>query len=985
MASDIWQLERRSVPSPLSRFNIVTSYTPRLARLHTRRRRANCLTVLLILLAPATLIAQAPTPAPTQAPTAAPAAAPGPRGFVVGQIVDRESGRPLSAANIVLVGTTLRTQTDLDGRFRLPAPAGTYSARAFRLGNAPSQIDSVRVVAGATVTANFALGGVAVQLSSVAVTAGPVRATSEDALLAMQRSAPRVSDGISAQAIARAPGSSASDAIVRVTGVAIVDNKFAIVRGLAERYSNTLLNGVELPSPEPLKKIVPLDLFPSSLLESIVVSKTATPDRPGDFAGGSVEVTTKEFPDQRVAEGSASFGWNSQSTFRDVPHVAQRGIDWLGFDAGGRRQMPSPLPTQADGSVAFNPRSEQFAERLRNVWAPALTPIEPNLGLAANFGGRVGGDGAPFGYAVSATLNRQVEATPNRLAQLVFDENTGIPDQGYVSSESATSVDLGAIANFAMRLGPTQKLGWKNIYTRNTDERLARRTGFETYNGNVERLIYQSTYVARSLFQTQLTGDHLIAPVFGSRLEWKATLAFSSRDEPENRSLIYFRDPAQTVFELAASKPSPFWFRFLDDQTRSAQVDWSVPVGFLPDGTQFKTGWLYRERRRTFNGFFFRAVPSIDPLMRPFLQLRPEEALGPEALGAAVDLRRESVFTVPYESNDDVRAAYAMGDLPITSWLRVIAGVRTEDWRLTLYNGTRRAPILEPTRRRNVDMLPSVNVTISLSDRQNLRLAAYQTVARPDAREVSPDQFVAVTGDCGNQGNPNLRRARILNGDLRWEYYPAAGELISVSLFGKNFTDAIGEILAYTGSSNCDVLYTNFEAAMVAGGEFEFRKALTFLPGPLARLGLGMNLTLVRSSATVRVDSALAITYKLQGQSDQLANLNVNYTDDARGLDASMVLNYFSDRIVRYGIASISTSSTGENTILQVPGVIEQGRVSLDAKLRKRVGRRTISLSARNLTDNEVIFYQAWDGGRTRTGYLRPGVSVSLGVGYAIR
>ncbi|MFN0098753.1 MAG: TonB-dependent receptor domain-containing protein [Gemmatimonadaceae bacterium] len=928
------------------------------------------------LASPVAARAQATTPAAT--PAAAPAATQSAgRGFIAGLVIDKESGRPLEAANVVVIGTTFRTASDLDGRYRIGVPVGTYSVRVLRLGSAPTQLDSIRVTNGATTTANFALGSIALQLQSVAITAGPVRASSEDALLAMQKAAPRVSDGISAEAIKRAPGADASDAIVRVTGVSVVDNKFAVVRGLAERYSNTLLNGVELPSPEPLKKIVPLDLFPSSLLESIVVSKTATPDRPGDFAGGSVEVSTKEFPDQRVSEGSLSVGYGSQATFRSLSQLQQRGSDWFGYDSGNRRQMPERA------GVPFGvgtPQSERFGEQLRNVWTPAPTTVLPDLGGSLNFGGRFGGDNAPFGYAVSGTYSRQVDATPNRLSQIVFDAQNGIPDQGYTSQEATTTTDVGAIANFAVRLGTTQKIGLKNLFTRNAEERLSETAGFETYNGNAERLIYQARFITRQLVQTQLTGDHLIAPLWNSRVEWRATRAVSERDEPENRSLIYFKTPTENTFRLSPSNPSPFWFRFLDDQVSSAQLDWSLPVTrVLRDGAQFKFGGMYRERNRSFDASFFRAWASPDPSALPILGLSPERVFSGEILGSALELRREGEGSLPYESDDDTRAYYAMLDAPITSWFRFVGGVRHEDWKLNLYQGTRRAPIGDVTQKRTGDDLVSANLTFSLSDRQNLRVAFYNTVARPDPREVSADYYIAVTGDCGNRGNPNLNSSKILNGDVRWEFYTRPGELISFSAFYKDFTDPIGELLSFPGSSECTTEYFNLESAEILGGELEFRRTLDFLPGALERMALGLNLTVVDSRATQRVDPTITREFALQGQSDILANLNLLYAD-TDGLDVSVLLNYFSDRIVRYGIANISAG-----VLSAVPNVMEQARVSLDAKIRKKLGRSTVSLSARNLTDNETIYYQDSDAGRTRTGYLRPGVSLSLGVGYAFR
>ena len=899
------------------------------------------------------------------------------RGVIVGRVLSRESGRPVDLATVTVMGTEIRTQSDLDGRFRLVLPPGLYSVRVLRIGNSPAQRDSLRVVAGQVLTTDFVLSSAAMQLQGVTVTAEVVRQSSEDALLLAQKAAPRVSDGISAEAIRRAPGSDASDAVVRVTGVSVMDGRFAVVRGLAERYSNTLLNGVELPSPEPLKKVVPLDLFPSSLLESIVVSKTATPDRPGDFAGGSVEVTTKEFPDRQVAEFSFATGYGSQSTFREMPLLRQRGLDYFGFDQGGRRQMPANIPA-GGASMGAN---EAFAERMRNEWTPTPSALPPNLDASLNFGGRFGGSEAPFGYAMSLSYGRQYDATPNRLSQIVFNKETGTPDQGYVSAEASTTTDLGAIANFAYRAGTGTKFAWKNLFTRGSEEMLARSNGFETYNGTSERVTYQARFITRQLMQTQLTGDHRIGFLLNSRLEWKATSAWAQRDEPENRSLIYFRDAASGDLVLSPSNPSPFWFRFLDDQVQSVQADWALPLEpLLPAGSQFKVGGLIRQRERAFDAFQFRLFASADPNGGSAVRIEPERAFSPEVLGAFADLRRQGEGSLPYEAEDGVTASFAMVDLPLTSWMRIVTGLRREQWRLTLYQGTKASPIGEPTRRNTTDDLWSANLTFNLSDRQNLRLAAYQTVARPDPRELAPDYYIAVTGDCANQGNPNVQATRIMNGDIRWEWFPRAGELLSASLFAKRFEAPIGELLTYPGSSLCTVEYFNLDRAEILGSEIEFRKALDFLPGPLSGLAVGVNLTLVQSSSQYSPSPEYTLNYKLQGQSDVLANFSLLYTDPAQNIDASLLVNTFSDRIVRYGIANLV-----DGVAEQVPNVMEQGRLSIDAKVRKKVGRYTVSLSARNLADAETIYYQESDAGRTRTGYMRPGTTVSIGIGYAIR
>lgn len=903
----------------------------------------------------------------------APAAA---RGSVSGRVLDHDTGRPLPHTNVLIVGTRLGTQTDLDGRFRiLVSPPGAYSVRAMRIGYAMSQIDSVRIGTGENTDIAFSLRPAAVQLQTVEVEGGPVRATSEGALLALQKSAARVSDGISAEAISRAPGSDAADAIARVTGVSVLDDKFVVVRGLAERYSNTLLNGVELASPEPLKKIVPLDLFPASLIESIVTAKTATPDRPGDFAGGSVEITTKEFPTETVAQASISLGYAAEATFRRVSLPPQNGVaDYLGFEADPR--LPAALPGPGEDT-------ERFAESLPNVWTPPPRRIAPDLGVAANLGGQFGSESSPFGYAIAVTYGRKTEHTGNRLNQLIFAKETGVADRGYIANETSASVDLGAIVNFAARVGQSTKFGLKNLYTRNAEALLARNAGFETYQGGRERRIYQARYVTRHMAQTQLTGDHLLGALFDSRLEWKGTVSAAARDEPENRSLTYFTRPETGELQQESTNPGWYWFRFLDDRLYSAQLDWSVPIGLRRTGdASVKVGALYRVRDRAFDASVYHMGVLSGAEDAEALRLGPEEALAPENIGSVFALTRLSTLALPYESDDDLTAAYAMIDVPVLPALRLVGGARLEDWRLNLFQGTRGSPINEPTRRRHRDLLWSSNLTWSVTDRQNLRLAAYRTTARPDPREVSPDYYVAVTGDCANQGNADVRRTSIVNADVRWEFFPAPGELVSVSAFYKKFEDPIVELLSLPGSSTCVFVFSNVTEARNYGVELEARRGLTFLPGALKRLSAGVNLTLVDSEADYTPGGeTTAIHLPMAGQSDYVANVNLLYTDPTGGWEATLLVNALGDRVVRYGAITRIADEPHE-----IPHLVEQGRVTVDAKIRKSLGRGvSASLAGRNLTDAEVVFTQDSDVGPVRAGYQRPGVTISLGLGYAFR
>lgn len=921
--------------------------------------------VAMLPLVAARVSAQESATAPTPLPATE-------RGSIAGQVFDRESGQPLPYATVEVVGLRLGGQTDLDGRYRIAGvPVGAHQVRARHIGHQPQLLDSVRVRAREATVVNFSLATASQQLAAVEIVAeATTRGTSDVALLAMRKAAPAVMDGISAEAMSRAPGSDAADAITRVTGVSVVDRKFVIVRGLPERYSNTLLNGVELPSPEPLKKVVPLDIFPASLLESIVTAKTATPDRPADFAGGSVEIRTKEFPENRVAHLSLTTGYNSLATFDALPTVPWRGMDYLGFDAGGTRTRPG-------GDPFADP--ERWGERVRNVWTPATRRSLPELGMAASFGGQRDPEGTPLGYIVALNYGTKTDYVPQRLYRFVTDDETGTADRGFVARETQRSVDWGGIANLSLRIGQGQKFGWKNLYTRNAEESVSDRIGFETYLGDFTNRIYQVRYVTRDFMQTQLTGDHHLRFFHDSRVEWKATGSLSRRAEPDNRSAVYSTGSEQ---QILATNPPTLWFRFLADRQWSGHLDWQTPFS-LPLGSSgsVKFGGSYRDKRRAFDAEFYRFLVLPGRNTDAALTLPPEQALAPENIGATFGLEAPGTYALPYRSTDRVSAGYTMLDLRVTPWVRVVGGMRVERWTLDMQQGTAALPVGDPIQRATTDRLWSGNATISLSERMNLRLAGYQTLARPDPRELSEENFTAVTGECSTSGNPLLRPSRISNADVRWEVYPSATGLFSVGGFYKRFTSPIIETVTIPGSGRCAVFPTNADDAFNYGAEVEVRTSLAFLPLISDRFDASLNTTLVRTTTNWRPGGAAPLVkLPMQGQSDYIANLTLQYTDSVGGLSASLVGNAFGDRIVRYGTTIEGTGGR----LVQIPHVYEKGRLTLDAKLTQRVGRRTtLSLSGRNLTNAATAFYQDSRAGRVPTGYQASGVSVSIGVGRA--
>jgi hypothetical protein len=926
-------------------------------------RRTLVLALAALGLCSATLNAQ------QQPAQATPQPAPAATGRITGRIVDRETGRPMQGVRIMIVGLPGVTESDLDGRYRTPPmPAGLHGVRAAYIGYKPSQRDSILVVGGQAITVDFAMSVQVVELEELSVETQVIAAPKTDAgLLAAQQAAPSASDGISAEAISRNPDANGGDVIRRVTGIAVFDKKFVVVRGLNERYSNTLLNGVDLPSPEPLKKVVPLDIFPASLLESIITTKSATPDKPGDFAGGSVEVRTKEFPENPVLQISTSQGFNSQSTFKTFAQGPRSFQDALGFGANSRRPLPSVFQEPANGSTL----DERTAESFRDVWRGRQVQAAPNLGLGFNVGGQFG-ETRPLGYVLALTYSNKRNFTPDKLGAFYLSSNQQIPSAALQSDESSTEVDWGGIANLSWRLG-SNKFGLKNLLTRNAEEILAQGNGLQDEQGAQFRY-FGVQYVERTLFQSQLSGEHLLPFLFGSRLEWKGTYAKAIRDEPDNRQARYVGVGASAGLSENAAR-TDFSVRYLSDRILSGQGDWSIPLKLRRSSdAQLKVGGLFRAKNRNFKASNAVIAIAQTPEASTVAKLPPEEAFSPENMGSTLFLTKNSVnLTSKYTAKDDLTAAYGMLDLPLLSSLRLVGGVRFEDWRIHVVTPVRADSLLTTTRH-NPDFLWSANLTLALSPSMNLRFAGFRSVTRPDPRDLSLDAYRPVGSECTVGGDTSVVESKITNADARWEYYPRSGEIFALSGFYKRFADPLVEVIGPFGSAACSSRPANGKSARSYGVELEARRGLDFLPGFLRHLSLGFNATFLGSEIKLdeRRYGAKEPGLDLQGQSPFLLNGGLTYTNNKTSV--SLLYNYFADRIARYG---------GNADPSRVPpNVIEKARYSLDAKVSQTIGGLKVSVGGTNLTNRQPRFVLEGTDLVTRT--YTTGTSWSVGLSYDI-
>lgn len=898
-----------------------------------------------------------PTPVPTLVPAtsvgraeAAPMQATTGAGRLTGRVIDRETGRALQGVQVSLVGTRLGSVTDLDGRYDVSRiPVGTYGIVARLIGYRPQRQDSVRIAAGATLQLNFALGTAPSVLQGVTVTAEAPRQSDTDVgLLAMQKNAASASDGISAAAMSRTPASNAAEAIVKVPGVSVVGNKFVIVRGMADRYNSTTLNGAELASPEPARRIVPMDIFPSSLLESIITVKSATPDKPGDFSGGLVEVKTREFPDQFSAQLSITTESHDLTTGLAGHYPSRSGSDLFGF--GDRRRQLDPVPVPVEGGEYDRFLQRNFAREV----LPALTRAPLNGSLSGTLGGKWDSPVGLVGLVASGTFGSEVRRTPEREFTFRQGGSSGI-FKANVSDEWQSTADVNGLVNLSYRPLSWTKLGWKSLYTRNAEDLALRSVGINEERTSLNLLSFQRRYIVRELMQSQLSGEHTLGVLRDARFEWRATWSEARRLEPENNQALYSKSFDESVYRYSFFLLPSFQDRRLFDGSGTVQGDLVLPFSlWRNDDAQIKIGGLVRNKRRVFDATLMYYFQTQNPFGSPVafpqfpqFELGPNEFYQPENLGFGTSLfhlRPISDVAFPYRARERVGAGYAMVDVPLRPWLRVVGGARYEDWRLSLTyaSGTQLETTIPAAA---IDVLPSANVTVRLGSKANLRLAYFEAVTRPDARELSPDLYTAITAECTQRGNPALRRTRTRNADARWEYFPDLGELLSFSVFYKRFDGPIVETFTFQ-SVDCVLSPVNAQFAENLGAELEIRR----------RIGRAWNaaLNVTAVQAVVQFDPATFVggpRYPFAGQSPILTNLVFGYEPPGGALQASVAANYFSDRALRYG-------GRVDGDVFRSSNVYEVGRTTVDAKVSRRFGRSVVSLAGRNLFGARIAFQQ---------------------------
>ena len=919
------------------------------------------------------------------------------RGSLSGRVVSEARGTVVADVRVIVAGRNVSVETDADGRFSIPdLEPGEYSLFLYHASYAPLTADGLAVRAGRDLSRRLALPDKAIQGEAVRIT-GTAAGAGEAGLLFAQKNAPSVSDGISAEQISKTPDGDAAAALKRVTGISVGGDGLVYVRGLGERYVNMQLNGMTVSSPNPEKRVVPLDMFPTRLLENLTVSKTFTAEQPAEFAGGSLQLRTRDYPDKRLIEFSASAGYEPGSTFENFLTYKGGSLDWLGLE-DGTRQVPDIVPTEffdnRTENIGATPAERQARQReilaaLPNVWSPygITAPLNQSYGLTLGNKIPMGGDRL-FGWLLGGTYSTKWSVDEEFTGRINVDNEGGNASyrDRFTTDVSSHGVQWGILATSTLQDGNRHKLRFNVLANRDWEDEVKSILGQREQDGDTS-LVYELSTAYQTLLNAQLEGEHRIS-ARGGKLTWMLAGTSASRREPDQRVSKYLRmQPDDSLFNpefpwyVAATLglQDRFWFD-LEETGWGGKLEVEEPLeaGFLEEGSRVRAG-----------GFAFAKNREYD-VRRLSYFAGPDIAFAPEKFGGryedyfgifngAVDsgyvTNRGEKQKDSYTVDDFQWALHAQADLQLAPAWRAIAGVRFVQADVEGVSESPQGELSPPeaaaARCRagtceipfgysQTALLPAFSLVHALTDAQNLRASWTRTFSYPEYREMSPALYFSYQEALETVGNVELKPTDISNYDVRWEWFLGGGGLLAVSGFYKDFENPV-EIRIRQISSNNRAEFVNAPRATLWGAEWELRSGLDRLHDILSPFQVVGNFTWIHSE----VDGARKRA--MQGQSPYLLNA-ILFFEPAHGKTTmSLLYNRFGRRIAKVGVDNF-------------PDVYEQARGSLEFSWSQTLARGVKArFNARNLFAESRVEKQ----GGLEVKRLEVTPSYSLGVSYA--
>lgn len=882
---------------------------------------------------------------------------------IKGVVIDQKSKETLIGAVVTVDGTNVKAITNIDGNFQIDGldKEKKYTLYINYVGYKTQKIDGVQAKDADQV---IALQPDEQQLKEVTVTAVERRNT-DAAMIQVAKNSPVIVSNVSAQEISRTQDTNAGEVIRRVPGVSLIDDKFVMVRGLSQRYNNVWVNGGAVPSSEADSRAFSFDIIPSSQIDNLTIVKSPTAEYPADYSGGFIIVNTKEIPAENSFNIAVGGNWNTSSAFKDFSYSKGSGTDFLGFDNGLRNLnggIHADLNPQLDanGKPVSDYATSLLGNGFNNDWLIKNKKPLGDLKLAASLNQRWMLGGRTLGMLAALNYTNEYRTYENMENNLygIYDVANDKPNylRHSVDDQYNNNVRLGAMLNFTfLSKDGNHKYQLKNIFNQLATSRYTWRDGVSAQS-NLERSA-EYYYRSRTTYNGQLTGKHTFT---SDALDWSIGYAYANRHLPDRRRYLIDDALESGVYALSTGNDISREWTQLDEHILSLGVNdkHHFKFGNFEPDLQVGAYGEYRSREYQTRNFIYNWNVSDNNMPSDFRHSDIPTLLSSEAnMGYdKLYLLEEKQMRNNYRGHNTLGAGYLALSLPFGK-LGIHAGVRFEHNDMELISNSRDYEKSESSRHyKTDDVFPSLNTTYKINDQHQVRLSYGRSINRPEFREASSSVYYDFDLASNVQGNTELKNCYVDNLDLRYEWYPSRGELISLAVFYKHFDSPIEWTYTVAGGTDLIYSYKNAKSANNYGVELDIRKNLGFIG--LKDFSWSFNGALIKSKVQFE-KGAKEEDRPMQGQSPYLINTGIFYKNAPLKMDIALLYNRIGKRIIGVGR---SEGSTGDDSNSRVPHSYEMPRNTIDFSLAKKFGEHLeLKLNVRDLLAEKIYYKQFAD------------------------
>ena len=874
-----------------------------------------------------------------------------------GKLFDNDNNSAIAGAIIKVNNGKKIYTTDVEGRFIITLELGkAYTITCSSIGYTTKEISEITSDKNSTIEIGL-LRANNKQLADVVVKTSSKKETAAS-IFAMQKNSSSISDGISSETIKRSPDKNIGDVLKRVSGASVQDNKFVIVRGLNERYNTALLNNSILPSTEPDKRAFSFDIIPSSLIDNLLIFKSSTPDLPGDFSGGAIKITTKDYPSQKISEFSVSTSYNDNTTFKNFyggfPNDANEATGFLNTN----RNLPTTYKN-VGSKLILQSASEKntITKSFPNTFGlQVLNQAMPNTSFNYLGGNtKVLENGNKLGYIYSISYSNSYKT--------FFRDRDDYQVYDFLLNQNSTTNyeqknGISALLNITYSFKKS-KLSFKNIFNNDLVRSFATRTGKDVGNAPDYFLIKSQNSEAQQagLYNSVIEGVHNLNSNW--TLDWNTNFSTTYRYQPDQKILSFrtaFNNDKDYYIKFGNEnspeiRSSGRVFTDLTENVYGGNLNLTKNFQYLGNSQKVKFGSMiyYRERTVKVNALGYASTNSFGTLINENTSATFNNIFSATNIDKYnLTLADIATNSVGYDANAIMSSGYAMYDGKLSNNVKLTAGTRVESYNQKL-NTLNEIDI----KLNNFDVLPSALLTYSLTNKVNFRLGASQTVNRPEFRELANYSVFDYDNNVVIRGNPNLVRSKVSNFDLRYEYFPNSGEIISVSTFYKNFNNPIEQI----NLGNDVFSYNNVASANAYGFEFELRKKLDFINTPLfKKLTFYSNVAII--DGTVQFGN-ISFKSPLQGQSPYLINGGITYTSTDDKFSFNILYNQIGSRLKFRAV-----TNGGMN-------IYEKPRDLIDLQLSQKIfkDKLELKLTVSDILAQPFVWYYKFESNPSNIGY----------------